>query len=649
MFLQNCEITNFRGLRHLKVSFEQDSTILIGENAWGKSSLLSALYLMLGQNQICTFEKEDLYVPIELQFVDKKAQAERAERALTRSQRGWRQEGTVRPALIFDTDRCSGSAADKASSEGVTAQQLQAEALSENEEELGEMLSEPLRQLFMDDYDFVQKDVFVSEAKFLAIDLIFCEPGFGVLEKSKRLQMLNPAWQLCSDGLYRIHWQALGYARGDNFITEHYLLDRHGQIIECATEQLLQKLISMNPVLRMRDSRTQMVTEQNELPADNPQEQEILDFSRQLTELQTSDPNSAEIMAGLETLNQLSDKYLSFYGHNQHIFRRGRSDGGIRDLVTRPVSLESLASLKTLLRSSDLNKEKILAVLFASSLFMSKGLRQLDRHARPIVILEDIEARFHPSLLLSFWSVVENVPVQKIVTTNSGELISAISLFALRRLCRQYYDTRCYAVPRRCLNADDLRRIAFHIRLNRPMSLFARSWVLVEGETEIWLISGIAAILGVSLTCEGIRMVEFAQCGLHPLMKLASALGISFYVLTDGDEAGQRYAQSVGAFVGKQRVHDHLTVLPHLDIEHFLYANGYAEVFQQAAGLNAHQLRGLHADKIIEQAIHKKSKPGLALTVLSEMEQRGPDGVPALLQEMISKLLKLAKNEMGLD
>ncbi len=635
MYLQSCQITNFRGLRHLKVSFEQGSTVLIGENAWGKSSLLSALYLMLGQGRICRFEKDDLYIPIELHLSSDTEQHERTSRALRRSQRS--SKVSTRPPLNF------------AGKLGETAPQAELGVLAEDEDVAP--LSEPLRQLFLDDYDFVRQDVFVKEAPFLAIDLIFCEPGYGVLQKSRRLQALQPAWQLCGDGLYRIHWQALGYAKGDTFITEHYLIDQHGKTIDCPTERILQQLIMMNPVLRLRDSRTLSLCEQSGSDDSCSDDPEIANFTKLLSDLEHSEEVSAgEIVAGLNTINQIAQKYLSSYGHNQHLFRKGRiRERSLKEMVTRPVSLESLASLKSSLKSNTLNKEKILAVLFASVLFLSKGERQLDALARPILILEDIEGRFHPSLLLSFWSVVEHVPVQKIVTTNSGDLISAIPLFSLRRLCRQYYDTRCYAVPDNCLSPDDLRRIAFHIRLNRPMTLFARCWILVEGETEIWLINEMAAILGLALACEGIRMVEFAQCGLHPLMRLASSLGISFYVLTDGDDAGQRYGQSVQGFVGKARLKEHLTVLPHLDIEHFLYVNGFAAVYQQAAGLSAAQCRNLHADKIIEQAVHKKSKPGLALAVLHEMQQRGPDSVPSLFKHMLSRIMLLAKNEMGLD
>ncbi len=645
MYLESCEVTNFRGLRHLNIRFSSGSTVLIGENAWGKSSLLSALYLMLGQGEICSFTKEDLYVPIELKFSENE-QDERRARALRRSQRSAPSAPPKeRPAIDFAKTKGQPAVCKDPGPEIAELQAQQAEDHSE-------LISEPLRQLFLEDFDFVAGDVFIKEAKFLAIDLIFTEPGAGVLEHSKRLQSLNPAWQLCSDGLHRIHWQAIGYEKNGNFITEHYLLDRRGAIINCSTEKILLQLMAMNPVLRMRDSRSSGTDDEEDEPAiTNPEEKEIYDFSKMLTELSVDpDATSAEVLEGLRTLNEISQKYLSSYGHNAHMFRRGRTrQRSIKDMVTRPVSLESLSSLKHSLQSPELNKEKLLAVMFASALFVSKGARRFDRYARPILILEDIESRMHPSVLLSFWSVVEPVPVQKIVTTNSGDLISAIPLFSLRRLCRQYYDTRCYAVPEHFLSADDLRRIAFHIRLNRPMTLFARTWIFVEGETEIWMLSEMAALLGISLACEGIRMVEFAQCGLHPLMKLASALGISFYVLTDGDDAGKRYAQSVASFVGSNCADEHLTVLPHLDIEHFFYANGFAQVFQQAAGIPRHDKKNLHADKVIELAIHKKSKPGLALAVLQEMQQRGRDSVPPLFVKMLSSILRLAKSEMGLD
>ena len=44
-------------------------------------------------------------------------------------------------------------------------------------------------------------------------------------------------------------------------------------------------------------------------------------------------------------------------------------------------------------------------------------------------------------------------------------------------------------------------------------------------------------------------------------------------------------------------------------------------------------------DKSIEQAIRRKSKPGLALYLVDAMQKRGQSGVPVL----IAKLLQIAR------
>lgn len=72
MYLQSAEIQNFHGIRNLVIDFEKDTTVLIGENAWGKSSLLCALSTILGQgsDSLCSFTKDDLYIPIKLSGED---------------------------------------------------------------------------------------------------------------------------------------------------------------------------------------------------------------------------------------------------------------------------------------------------------------------------------------------------------------------------------------------------------------------------------------------------------------------------------------------------------------------------------------------------------------------------------------------------
>lgn len=55
---------------------------------------------------------------------------------------------------------------------------------------------------------------------------------------------------------------------------------------------------------------------------------------------------------------------------------------------------------------------------------------------------------------------------------------------------------------------NDLRRITFHLCMNRPQSLLSRAWLLVEGETETWLLSELARLCGHHLLVEGIKSLS---------------------------------------------------------------------------------------------------------------------------------------------
>lgn len=400
----------------------------------------------------------------------------------------------------------------------------------------------------------------------------------------------------------------------ESFVTVHELLDKQGQPVEDALE-LIKDLIKLNPLLRLRDRRmlsSREIDEQSEIEAQSNRKEPANETDSQNTQA-TQDESSSQdeslsdlcklrslftsisleddltctkLNQGLADLNVIASKYLTNYRSNHYLQNYGQSKTRTaRDIVSHPVSIETLNSLKLSLEDKRPSRSKLLLSLLAGALMMSTGTQDIDTFSKPILVLEDIEGRFHPTLLLSFWSILNTIPIQKIVTTNSSALLSVMPMSNIRRLCRQYYDVRCYSIGSQAFNADDARRIAFHIRISRPSAFFARCWILVEGETEVWMLNEIAGILGMDLACEGVKTIEFAQCGLAPLIKLAKQLGISYYVLTDGDDAGRKYAQTVQSFTGTQHISDHLSVIPHLDIEHYFYVSGYADVYQKAAGI----------------------------------------------------------------
>lgn len=649
MYLEKAEVENFRGVRHLCINFEAQSSVLIGENTWGKSSFLSALYVALGMGKPACLCKNDLYVPL----IMDEAPAGTADPGESPCDR----PPVVRPPLDFNRALAPalelGSAKEAREEQGKDRAQASQEKGSEDpgSQEQGSEEGEDQRwidyakRIRQEDQSFKESDVFLAKVSSITIALTFREASRDILHQSRRLKRLGHLWQKCADGFNRVFYVIKGFEKDGVFVTEHLFYDPAGNLLKPPSDEVLQLLIDMNPVVRLRDSRFEDYSE-DDLDDDN--QKELLELTQRFAALQEGEGVAAsDLASSLQTLNSLSGKYLSSYRHKSlKVPRLKERSRTVRDMVTRPVSIESLSVLNKALQSHEPNKEKLLLTFLVSALFIAKGDRNFDQYTRPIVILEDVEGRFHPSLLLAYWSVINSIPVQKIVTTNSSDLLTAVPLGQLRRLCRQNYDTRCYQINEAGFRPDDLRRIAFHIRMNRPGVLFARTWILVEGETEIWLVPEIAAMLGSSLMCEGIRMLEFAQCGLMPLLKLAKSLGISVFVITDGDDAGRRYAQTVRSFVPEPE--KHLLCLPALDIEHFFYANGYARVYRECANLpENYNKKQYNTSRIITLAVKRQSKPGMALALLAAMQQRGPEGIPKIFKEAVHNIAQMSKDEMA--
>lgn len=303
------------------------------------------------------------------------------------------------------------------------------------------------------------------------------------------------------------------------------------------------------------------------------------------------------------------------------------------DMVSKPLSHANFGSLYTIFKHSNKRTIYVILALIAGSMLYEKGKRNIDKHAHPIVIFEDVESRLHPTMIHELWNILEIIPMQQIITTNSGDLLSLVPLTSIRRMTKRADTTVTNEVNIKGFTEEELRKIAFHIRINRPMSLFARTWILVEGETEIWLLNEFAAILGVDLMAEGIRLVEYAQCGVKPLTKLANHLGISWLLMADGDEAGTHYVENAKTNGNKENV----ILLPDRDIEHFLFNHGFERVYRECS--NYINVKNVSTNKIIETAIKRFTKPGLALEIADEARRKGKRTIPILIQKLIARAM----------
>lgn len=308
-----------------------------------------------------------------------------------------------------------------------------------------------------------------------------------------------------------------------------------------------------------------------------------------------------------------------------------------RSLVLAPMSSSgSWQQLATLLKGSGARSLAMLA--FVGAFLRARGDQRLDDDVHPIVAIEEPEASLHPLMLTSVWDLVQRLPAQKLVTTNSADLLAATPIDSLRRLVRNGQgEVKVFDVASDGLSLDELRRLAYHLRVRRGTALFMRFWILVEGETEFWLLAEAARALGIDLRQEGIECLEFAQSGLAPIAILANHLGVGWHLLVDGDKAGQHYRQQALSLNSGEL--GEVTMLRERDIEHCLWHHGYDDVYRRAGGVTGRSRRDKPHD-VITRAVRALSKPRLALLLGEEMRAPGSPGVPEPLQRVLKDALR---------
>jgi len=301
-----------------------------------------------------------------------------------------------------------------------------------------------------------------------------------------------------------------------------------------------------------------------------------------------------------------------------------------------------------------------LSVLFLFEAFLQSRLADAyDKHSVPILALEEPEAHLHPSAIKSLWTTLDGLAGQKIIATHSGDLLAAVPLKAIRRLARKGGIVSVFRVPDGLLSPDEERKISYHVRAKRGSLLFAKSWLLVEGESEFWFLPEAARYLGHDFESAGVSCLEFAQCGLEALIKLARSLGIEWHVLTDADEAGQKYAKTVRTLLEGEQEAKRLTLLSDQDLEHSLWHHGYQNVYQGAVPAKPQQpppepKKCASGDpcawntpkpappsetQVIRRAVSSKSKPGMAIAVIEALRQANSPGLPQPIRDAINASL----------
>lgn len=270
----------------------------------------------------------------------------------------------------------------------------------------------------------------------------------------------------------------------------------------------------------------------------------------------------------------------------------------------------------------------------------------------PLLALEEPEAHLHPSAIRSLGTLLKDITGQRVVTSHSGDLVSRVPITSLRRLYKQNDETKVGKIDFAALTPEEMRHFEYHVRITKGAHLFARCWLLVEGQSEFWLFPKIADILNYAFDEKNIAVIEFSQGGgPPPFIKAAQNLGIEWFVVADGDNAGDKYSRAAENCLGPEELkEDHVFQFFHDNLELELWNSDLDNVFINA--VPSDKLEGIkrisHVSspnfpkRVIEEAIKIRTKPRLACDIAAAIEQRGADAIPESIKDVITRVVQLA-------
>lgn len=291
-----------------------------------------------------------------------------------------------------------------------------------------------------------------------------------------------------------------------------------------------------------------------------------------------------------------------------------------------------------------------LAVLMLFAAFLDLSANGSDKDRAPLVALEEPEAHLHPSAVRTLWKTIDRVPGQKLISTHSGDLLSQVPVSVVRRLARTANGVESFQLKAGTLDANEQRMFDFHIRHARGELLFARCWLLGEGETEVTLFHEIARHLSIDLERTGVRCIPYRMgASIELFLKVARDFGIRCCALTDNDHQGKADQAHLRTYTPTADEAKAIHVMPEEDLEGYLCTEGFGPIYQ--AYLTAQtQVRVTvqpgHPDywrQVLTAIKNAKAfrKPQAALEVVQQIHS-GTVPVPQLIQTAIQEAVSLA-------
>ena len=338
------------------------------------------------------------------------------------------------------------------------------------------------------------------------------------------------------------------------------------------------------------------------------------------------------------------------------------------------------------------------------------------KEATAILTLEEPEAHLHPQAVRALEKSLREITCQKIITTHSPYFIQNMDLRKIRFMQKKNGETVvkqlitevvCYSseIPdgmrkvaenfpnvfsidgkkitiKECLSPrlarcfegsfkrsgvdvtkiisnsfeiftdEELNQLNMYVQKTRGEILFARKWLLYEGQTEEVVLPFCANLLGKNLDEYGVSTIMYRNNGsAKAFVKLALVLGIDWYLLGDNDQQGKSTLKEIrNCNVDEVELTNRATLTTEVDFEHELAVDvnilqDYesiveGEIDEQTKKLKEEGKNVEYSMKIVE--IVKKNKVDTAYALTSIWAQRNMkiEEVPYFISNLIEKVCK---------
>ncbi len=199
------------------------------------------------------------------------------------------------------------------------------------------------------------------------------------------------------------------------------------------------------------------------------------------------------------------------------------------------------------------------------------------------------------------------------------------------------------------LDEDELRNLETFVKRVRGEVLFARAWLLCEGQSEYALMSYFSELSGTPLDQYGVSIIDFQNNGSPgAFVGLAETYEIPWLMFCDGDHAGRNYVEQVRKKgLTDEQVSDLTRLLPETDLEMFLVMNGFMPEYLRLLGkrsINPEKNEGETGFEEEVARLLRKNKRDYAHELIEELRKTDADSsrIPPFIKKAIYDIIKKA-------